>query len=252
MRGPVRRLAGRGAPCAALLAILTAALGGPGTPAALGARATAAASGPAAEAGGGDLRSRVVLDRDCASRLGTRRVTLFANGTIRLRVRASEESEGGVTDQMKLGELDRGELQAYRNRLTAIDLSESESTGLSARGDWVDRCQIRLELDDRPAVHFAYSRFDSLPLGLSKLVGIADELAAQALARDAGSGLPPGYRPAPGDVLVRVDGELFEVVGPTADGRGTELRGVDQPLTLFVLTEELGRLFVGRVEAPPG
>ncbi len=212
----------------------------------------AAAAGGPGESRAEDLRSRILLDRDCASRLGTNRTTLFANGTIRLRVRSAEGAEGEATDDMKLGELDRGELEAYRNRLAAIDLSETESTALSARGDWVDRCEIRLELEDRPAARFSYSRFDSLSLALSKLVGIADELAGQALARDAGSGLPPGYRPTPGDVLVRVDGELFEVVGPTADGRGTELRGVDQPLTLFVLTEELGRLFVGRAEPPPG
>ncbi len=214
---------------------IAAALGGPDFAGKGGARAE-------------DLRSRVVLERQCASRLGSRETTLFANGTIRLRVRSEEQAEV----EMKLGELDPGELEAYRNRLSAIDLSESESTALSARGEWVDRCEITLALEERPSESFAYSRFDSLSLGLSKLVAIADELAAQALARDAGEGFPPGYRPLPGDVLVRADGELFEVVGPTADGRGTELRGVDQPLTLFVVTEELGSLFIGLAEEPPG
>jgi hypothetical protein len=59
--------------------------------------------------------------------------------------------------------------------------------------------------------------------------------------------LPEGYEPHPGDVLKRVDGQLFEVFEFTVDHKGLEMRGVNQPLVLYVLIEQLRQEFVALV-----
>ncbi|HXU46194.1 MAG TPA: hypothetical protein VN783_11760, partial [Thermoanaerobaculia bacterium] len=67
--------------------------------------------------------------------------------------------------------------------------------------------------------------------------------------------LPEGYAPAPGDRLRRADGVLFEIHGFTDDGKGIELRGVEQPLTIYLRKEDLRQLFVAvepRFGAGPG
>jgi hypothetical protein len=48
-------------------------------------------------------------------------------------------------------------------------------------------------------------------------------------------------------VLKRTDAQLFEVISFTADNKGVELWGVDQPLTLYVLRAEMAREFVALV-----
>jgi hypothetical protein len=51
-------------------------------------------------------------------------------------------------------------------------------------------------------------------------------------------------------VLLRKDGRLYEVVGPTSDGMGLELTGVEQPMTVYVLAEAIREEFVMLVERP--
>src|SRR4029079_14992464 len=81
----------------------------------------AAAFGAPSDAGGtaGRVsdRSRELLDYRCANSLGVRQVTLFANGTVRVR-------EGlGKEPKMRLGELGPVELAGYLRRLAAEDIS---------------------------------------------------------------------------------------------------------------------------------
>ena len=179
-------------------------------------------------------RSRELLDYRCANDLGVRQVTLFANGTVRLR-------EGlGEKPRMQLGEVGPVELDGYLRRLAAEDLSEVHDRQESAQGEWVERCTLRLALDDRAPRQLAFSRFDSLPLAVAGIVRVADELAALTRAT---SELPPGYRASRGDVLRRADGVLFRVVGFTADGQGLELQGVEQPLVLYLRPEDVPGLF---------
>jgi len=179
-------------------------------------------------------RSREVLDYRCANSLGSRQVTLFANGTVRLR-------EGlGKAPRMRLGELGPVELEGYLRRLADADLSEVHDRQESTEGEWVEHCTLRLALGDGVERRLAFSRFDSLPLSVATLVRVADEMAEKTRAT---SDLPVGYRARVGDVLRRADGVLFRVNGFTADGHGLELQGVEQPLVLFVRPEDVPAQF---------
>lgn len=230
-----------------LLAVPVAARQGvvSGAPQEEPAPAQAAGGEAPATAGDEDLpvlpvpdRSRELFDYRCANDLGVRQVTLFANGTVRLR-------EGlGQHPRMSLGEIGPRELEGYLRRLQAEDLSEVDDRRDSAEGAWIERCSLLVALDGRPVRRLTLSRFDSLPLAVGALVRLADELAARTLAV---SELQPSYRPRVGDVLRRADGLLFEVAGFTSDGQGLELRGMEQPLTLYLRPGDLQGLFVSLV-----
>lgn len=183
---------------------------------------------PETETAPGD-RSHELLDYECRSELGRRRVTLFANGTVRVWDGLHE------SQRMTLGELGPDELAAFVRRLRAEDFSEV-APAAGTEGEWVERCAMRLALAGQPSRQYAFGRYDSLPLALASTVRLADEIALVALPLDR---LPAGYEPRPGDVLRRVDGVLFEVLRRTADGHGLELLGKEQPLVIFVRPEDL-------------
>lgn len=190
-----------------------------------------------------DLRGVELLDYDCRSDLSRRAVTLFANGTLRLR-------QGPVGEEaVSLVELTPEDLRGYRRRLAAEDLSETDRRSSSVGGDWVERCSLDLGLPDRPRRRFVLDPYTPLSLALSRVVAVARELGERA---DEGalsdSRLPAGYAPRPGDVLQRRDGVLYRVMGTTQRGnQGVELQGVEQPLTLYVRVEDLRREFVALV-----
>ncbi len=200
-------------------------------------------------AGPGTLRagdaSTELLRRDCSNRLGRNEVTLFANGTIRLREWQDERQS------MRLAEVGRDEVEAYVRRLAAANLSEVREAPGGVAGEWVERCELALSLPGAPAKRFRYGRLDSHPLGLGDLLRIAEELAQRALESPMAGGLPAGYVPRAGDLLLRVDEIEFEVVGRTADGRGIEVRGKVQPLSMFLTIDELHRQFVRIVRRGP-
>lgn len=186
----------------------------------------------------GDLRSTVVLRYDCSSELGRREVTLFANGTVRLREGPPDEEE------MDLGELGPEELDGVLARIAGEDLSEAPASYPGVEGEWVERCVLELPLreGEGPSV-FRFSRYSSLPLELSRVVAVANELAEVA-EKERGTGLPADYEPRPGDVLRREeDGARFRVVDFTTDGKGVELEGLDVPLTLYLPPDALGDVF---------
>lgn len=189
-----------------------------------------------------DLRTVEVVDYDCSSDIGRRRMTLFANGTVRLRLRQGEE------EKMLLKELAPDQLAGYLNRLREIDLSESEGTREGLSGDWIEQCELALDLLEAGAARFSFGRRDSVSLALSRAISIAEEIANWAEERAVEAEFPPGYEPRPGDILERRDGVLFEVITLTGDQRGVELWGVDQPLVVYVLREELIGEFVAVVE----
>lgn len=200
---------------------------------------------------GRDPRSVVILRYECTSELGRREVTLFGNGTVRLWDGPPGEEE------MLLGELEPDELDGVLARLAEEDLSEAPAEYPGVEGEWVEECVLelprraeggeealrgRLALPDPPPTTFRFSPYAPLPLALSRVVRIARELGEVA-EEERALGLPPGYEPRRGDVLVRVDGERFRVVQFTDDGEGVELQGVDQPLTLYLEPEALGAVF---------
>ena len=178
-----------------------------------------------------DLRSVELVDYDCQSAIGGRRTTLFANGTLRLRIREGEET------RMVLKELTPDQLTGYLNRLREVDLSESESISSTMSGDWVEQCELDLDLHESPrdaSPHFSFGRYDSVDLALKRVINIAEEISLWAEEQAIMGAFPRHYRPRPGDILERRDGVVFEVIAYTSDKRGIELWGVEQPLVIYV------------------
>jgi hypothetical protein len=205
--------------------------------------APAGLASPAAEEAAGDPRSVVRLELDCASDLGRRAVTLFANGTVRLREGLSGQ------ERVHLAELSPEERDGYLARLAAEDLGETDPRALGPDGEWVERCSLDLHLPERGPQRFRFVRYGSLSLALSRVLAVAQELGARVEAvRAGGHHLPARYAPRRGDVLERRDGSRFRVERLTADKRGVELRGLDQPLVLYVSLDDLAGEFVALVE----
>lgn len=189
-----------------------------------------------------DLRSVELLDYDCKSDLGRRAVTLFANGTVRLRRGPPDE------ERVFLAELTPDELDAYVRRLEAEDLAETDRDSSSVSGGWVERCTLDLELPERRERHFVLDGYTPLSLALSRVVAIARKLGEWVEEESPSDRrLPTGYEPRAGDVLERLDGVYYRIVGFTAGGKGVELQGVDQPFTLFVREDDLRREFVALI-----
>lgn len=201
------------------------------------------ASPPTATPVGGDSgRGELVLRLDCRSSLGRREVTLFANGTVRLR-----DGAPGA-ERMSLGELGRSELEAVLRRLGEIDLDEARTPRDSASGDWVEKCELELRLVGRPDRRLTFSRYDSLGLDVDRLRRIAVELGEGVDPRGLSEvHLPRNYRPQVGDCLLRIDGTRFVVRGFTGDGKGIELLGSEVPLTLYLPASELAFEFSAKV-----
>src|SRR6185295_8706895 len=154
-----------------------------------------------------DDRSTEIVRYDCTTDLTRREVTLFANGTIRLR-------DGQIgNESMGLTELGPNERQAFLSRLEGEDLSESRNPEKGVEGAWIERCELRLLLPGRPLQTYRFGHYDPLPLNLSRVVHIVEELAEKVPIVKDKDELPADYEPRPGDVLKRVgDGALFRVV----------------------------------------
>jgi hypothetical protein len=200
--------------------------------------ACAGLSGAWAEEPPQDPRVVELLRQECVTATGRRDVTLFANGTVRVR------EVGPNARGLLLGELGPVELEGFRRRLAELDLSETDRRESVVAGALIERCRLELRRDGRAAESFDYGRFGSHSLALAAALRIAEDLAAIARPETARASLPRGYAPKAGDILVRTDGERFAVVGLTGDGKGVELAGVRVPLVLYVQIADLDREFV--------
>lgn len=215
-----------------------------------------------------DERSVVLVQRICETRSHSQEVTLFANGTVRVR-QTLDETAGGVRrgsfggPGMALGELPPDELAAWVDSVRLEDLGESGRHSAGPVGDMVARCRLVLDYDAmarwvgplpppqgdrgdwRPAGRreFEYGGFDSFGLGFARVLERVDSLATRADLAAGRRTLPPRYEPAVGDVLRRADGMLFRVERATASPGGWELQGVSQPLTLYVMEDRFPSLF---------
>ena len=188
---------------------------------------------------GRDDRTVEIVHYECRTDTTRRETTLFANGTIRVR-------DGALgNEQMGLSELGPDDLQAYVNRLSALDLSRDRSPEKGMQGAWVERCELRLQLPGQELQTWRFGQFDPLQLNLHQVVNIAKELGDKVEIVKEKNELPVDYRPQPGDVLKRAgDGALFRIVTFTLDKKGIELRGVDLPLEMYVLVEQVRQSFV--------
>lgn len=181
-----------------------------------------------------------VVRYECANALGRREMTLFANGTVRLR-----DGEIGK-ESLGLSELGPRELDGYLNRLREVDLTHVGRLDRGVEGSWIERCDLILHLPGEDVQVFHFGRYDTLPHDLSRVVRIAEELETKVkdLKKETDTQLPVDYDPRPGDVLRRTDGELYRIITFTMDKRGVELEGVRTPVTMFVLRDRIRREFV--------
>jgi hypothetical protein len=190
-------------------------------------------------------RSREILRLDCSSRLGRREVTLFANGTVRLR-------DGPVGKEwMGLAELSPEELHSALVRLTDEDLGGATDVRAGIVGDWIEHCDLVLDLPGKPERRISFGRYDTLSLGVSRLRRVAEELGNKVRSLSDVDQLPVGYEPRLGDVLKRIDGNSYRVVNFTSDRKGVELDGLEQPLHLIVLKEQMRIEFVALLTRQP-
>lgn len=187
---------------------------------------------------GRDPRSVELVREDCRSSIGRREVTLFGNGTVRVR-----EGEPG-DERMRLGESTPEEVKAFLERLAEPDLSETDPSESAPVGDWVEACLLVLSLPGEPPREFRYGRYASHSLALQRVLAVVRDIETRAESNARENSLPLGYEPRAGDLLERTDGIRFEVVAKTADGHGVELSSPDQPLTVYVPLDDLRRLFV--------
>ncbi len=185
-----------------------------------------------------DDRSTELVRYDCTTDTTRREMTLFANGTIRVR-------DGQIGNEwMGLTELGPDELKGFVNRFLGEDLSESPNPEKGVEGAWIERCDLRLHLPGRPLQTYRFGHYDPLPLNLSRVVRIAQELVEKVPVVQDKDELPANYEPQPGDVLKRVgDGALFRVITFTPDGKLVELQGIDLPLEIYVLKDQIRRHF---------
>ena len=201
--------------------------------------AAAVAAVPAAAL---DPRSTEVLLSRCESEIGRRDITLFGNGTVRLR-------QGSWEDQaLFLDELDPPAMAAALERIEGAfddrDQSFERLPRAALEGPWVERCEVRVELADRDRYVYRYSRFDVPPLEVARLVQLAEDLGRLARPLDAPQSLPRGYGPAPGDVLIDRQGHRYVVIRLTSDGRGVEVEARHEPVRSFHALEALRQVFV--------
>ena len=181
-----------------------------------------------------DPRSRVVVDSDCRTETSRRQLTLFANGTLRLW------DGSGATRTMRLAELGASELEAYVNRLAAVRFDDLAPHSQGLEGEWVESCRLELALPGHETKRFEYGRFDTLPHHLKHILLVLDDLQAEVEEARETTARARGYTPEIGDIVVRRrDGARFEVRGFTLEGSGVELQGIDQPLTVFILEDEI-------------
>ena len=192
-------------------------------------------------------RSIEIVRYSCRNELGVREVTLFANGTLRLRDGLAQEVG------MWLEELRPEERDGFVARLLEEDWSETDRRYRSVEGEWVETCRLRLELPGQPLRAFDFGRYDSLSLSLQRAVSIAEELIArvdQSRRPTGASEIPSSYEPRVGDTLRNESGHRYRLVAFTSDGKGAELQGLDQPLTIYLALTELRHEFVDVEQRP--
>ncbi len=198
---------------------------------------------------GGDERSTELLRYECSSSLSRRDITLFANGTVRLR-------QGPVGEQaLYLDELLPEQLASYLKRLREVRRSSGAppvDLGANApRGDWVEECEIQLALPGSAPATYAFSTYEIPPLVVAGLIHVAEDLADFTRSPERVERLPKGYRPRPGDVLHAREGGRFRVVTLTSDELGVELEELGTPVMIVVPVTELNNLF-STLEEPGG
>lgn len=191
---------------------------------------------------------REIFRLDCVNQHYRREITLFGNGTIRVR-------EGyAASPEMWLGELDDETLRALIVRLMEPNLNDVPSTTRTVVGEWVETCRYELQLSPGEPQVFEFERLDALSLPLQKSLSVAITalgMIDRTRPSDTRGKLDRDFVPQRGDILVAIDGRRFRVSGFTTDRTGVELVGVEQPVVLFAPVADLHAMFLSREEPNP-
>lgn len=194
-------------------------------------------------AGHRDLRSTEILRYGCGSEFSRREITLFANGTVRVREGAWEDQ------QLYLDELTPEALEENLRVLRGVHSDREidrilEPIGHGPDGQWTDRCEVYLALPeiDEP-LRYELSTYDIPPLPIARIIQVAEDLADFALPASEEERLPADYKPRFGDVLRTAEGLRFQVLRLTVDQKGVELQGIDQPMRIYVALDDLATAF---------
>ena len=176
-----------------------------------------------------DPRSQVVLESDCMTEASRRQITLFANGTVRMR-------DGlGATRTMRLVELGDVELRAYQNRLRDIRFDDLAPHSSGMEGSLVERCKVEVAPPESETLLFEYGQFDTIPLGLKHVLLLIEDLVVEFESVREAAARPRGYEAKIGYIVTRRhDGARFEIRSFTLEGYGVELEGLDQPITIYL------------------
>ncbi len=191
----------------------------------------------------GDPRSIERLRYQCRNELGRRDITLFGNGTLRVREGLFE------SERMDLAELAPEDLRQALADLALEDPTDGiDSVAWSGDvgGPFVEQCSMRVQLPGRNAITYSFARHDVLPLRIQRWIGLAERWAEQA--KPSRPGLPKDYDPSFGDILVDDLDQRYRVQFRTPDGAGIELVGLEQPVRMIIPISALGERFV-RVES---
>lgn len=184
-----------------------------------------------------DARSREILRQECNAGSSRRELTVFENGTVRLRL------GDGQREELLLLELSVEELASFRSVLSELDLSRTPTRAPAPSGAGTELCRLRL-LWRGSELFFEYSPLSTPSLELGTLASRIATLEERVRLALPATELASDYRPLPGDRLEHRSGVIYEVRMPTADGKGIELVGVDQPVVLYVALADLRSEFV--------
>lgn len=192
-----------------------------------------------------DPRSVTLFDYQCRSDRNHHRVTLFANGTVRLRERIATDGP----ETMMLAELSPEQLAGYRRQLRFTDpsdglLPDTPAAGTSGHG--VETCDLLVAPPQGKEIRYRIGTLEVSSLRYARWVALAEALADIARPDVELETLDEAYEPALNDVLRDTLGDRYRIIWVSVDG-WIEFTGIDQPFHRVHHQSELATLFVAQV-----
>ena len=197
-----------------------------------------------------DPRSIVIFEQQCASDRGSQVVTLFANGTVRLKIIEGKEPESVVS--LYLLELSPEETEALRGQLRdslPTDGYLPERDGGDVSGLGVEHCRMTIDTERRRPIQLIYGPLEVPSLRVERWQVFAADLVRRALPKEEPETLDEAYKPRIGDILLDTTGQRYRVRWISIEGL-VELDGIDQPIHMRVALAALGETFVRQVASP--
>jgi len=209
------------------------------------------ALGPAAELGSEPPRNAPAppsyyLEYTAREAESLERLTLFKDGMVVYKARRPDTPELLLKRQ-----LSAEEVKVYLDAIEAsgvFDLHEEVRPTMT--GQLVKSWTLALSLPKRGERSFEGMAIQSLPLPVGKMLRIAQDLTEALLQKWRDTDPFQERAPVPGDVLESFDGNAYAVARFVPEREQFELRGVNQPVTYFIKTNELKLFFKGYADLP--